>query len=289
MEKKEGKIPINVRVDIDYTRKKPKIKFGYPTKTPKKEAMSQHSYGIHTLIIMIVLFFLYLIMVAYQIDFNYPQECNVSLNEGFVNVSISVIGSEDGVNYNSSRQINRTFVKGAYFTCDGKDYEVYFKKSIYLFKLEGVGFYYESLNDNWDLLDDVFMTSIFFLFITIGYYLNKLTTFLLLKSNWYVKNNPIFQANLLPRRRYYKFQTKDVENNMVEIPSFSNVELDYNTKGEFSKYLERIKIREHKHHKYKMKKGKRKIGKLERNQFKFYARFYFKQKPEDGYLEVIYQ
>ncbi|KKK78811.1 hypothetical protein LCGC14_2839810, partial [marine sediment metagenome] len=70
---------------------------------------------------------------------------------------------------------------------------------------------------------------------------------------------------------------KDLLENVLVIPSFSNVELDYKTKGEFSKYLVKIKIREHRNRKINIKS--KKIGKEKMEICKWYAIFYFKQKP----------
>ena len=42
MEKKEGKYPVNARVSVDYSKGKPKIKFGYPRKPTDKEVIRQN-------------------------------------------------------------------------------------------------------------------------------------------------------------------------------------------------------------------------------------------------------
>jgi hypothetical protein len=118
--------------------------------------------------------------------------------------------------------------------------------------------------------------------------INRLLTRFLVKQKWYQKWLPKHNAEgWLKRRRkkYVKFLPEDVENNMVEIPLFSNVELDYKTDGDFSDKLERIKIREHQYNNYK--KGK--MGKRQIKLGKWYARFYFKTKPKNGYIEVIFQ
>ena len=96
------------------------------------------------------------------------------------------------------------------------------------------------------------------------------------------------------RKKYRKFTAKDIEtdkegNYYCEIPLFSNVLLDYNATLDFSKYLKFFEIREHKFYYYRKKKFK--DGKRGRpiNEWLWYAKFYFKEKPIKGFLEVIFK
>lgn len=147
-------------------------------------------------------------------------------------------------------------------------------------------FYYLYYNTDYSKLSLL----VLFLSIVIVHYLGLPN--LLLRCKWYVKGYPERQARG-KERRYYKFTNKDVENNIVEIQQFGNIILIYKTYGDFDKYLTYIKIREHKYHNYKLRGfGKRKkwvIGKLKREEYTWYARFYFRKKPLKGYLEVIYK
>jgi len=283
MVEKHGKYPANARVDVDYSKGKPKIKFSYPPskKGIKKETISQHSFGIHTGIIVFILYLCFGWLVTMDIgNQDYPTNCVVQLNKHYINTSVYV--DIDGFNITKSN--HSKWVSGANFTCDNGFYEVYFSKQNSI-NYEG-GFLGKSKRKG--LLITEVLLSMMWLFGLIGYCLNKIVTKILVNSKKYQRWFPEHQANgFISKRfkRYIKFKPKDVENNMVEIPLFSNVELDYKTTGDFDKYLERIKIREHQYNKYK--KGK--IGKKKIEIFKWYARFYFKKTPKNGHMEVVFQ
>ncbi len=280
---------MNARVDVDYSGKEPKIKFGYTSKNPKKDAMSQHSYGLHTIFIIFLAYLAFGYMLNYNIEGNYPENCSVDFNEGLESINLSITFTEGDLF--SSAVINNTYkkvIEGANVTCDGKLYFIEFKKdnSIYTLASSETGFYHK-YNDKGEWLSSIYLLSILSLLFVSGYILNRLITFLLLKSERYRKGTPKFQAAMARSRKYMKFKPKDVESNMVEIPSFSNVVLEYKTDGDFSDKLQRIKIREHSWYRYNKKKKAPK-KKIRRDVYKWYARFFFKETPKDGYLEVIY-
>ena len=116
MIKKEGKVPANARADINYTGKKPKIKFAYPPgkngkNNPMKDARKQQSIGIHTFIIFLGLM---TIFALYSTEQNsYPESCNVTLDEGYVNLSMNLESSEKNVSTNAYT----SWVNGATFNC----------------------------------------------------------------------------------------------------------------------------------------------------------------------------
>lgn len=96
---------------------------------------------------------------------------------------------------------------------------------------------------------------------------------------------PKFQGGLCSKK-LKNFTPKEVqfdgENYFVEIPFFENVYLEYKAVADFSKNLKIVKIREH-HFKYSSIKGKKTS-----NERIWKALFYLKNKPENGYLRVIY-
>ena len=63
--------------------------------------------------------------------------------------------------------------------------------------------------------------------------------------------------------------------------------MDYKTEGDFSKQLVKIKIREYRERKINTRS--KKVSKEKIDKFKWYTVFYFKDKPKNGYLEVMYQ
>jgi len=97
------------------------------------------------------------------------------------------------------------------------------------------------------------------------------------------------------------FKPNDVKHNQdygyyCEIPVFSNVILKYDATKDFSKQLKFFEIEEYKFKYYKGKPKKKlsKSGKKDRrekmlNEWIWYARFYFKEKPKSGKLEVLFK
>ena len=286
MVEKHGTWPANARVDVDYSKGKPKINFTYPKNgdSAKKQASKQNRFGPHTIILLIItISFMYYPYLINGMDtgLSYPGECNVSLDEHYINMSWYT--DSDGRNTTINKY--REWITGANFTCDNKTYLVKFSDGDMGGYGKFEGFYNADIR-----IRELSMILLQFMLIPVilFFILNRLITNFLIKQKWYQKWLPKHQAEgWLKRRRkkYIKFTPEDIENNMVEIPLFSNVELDYKTEGEFSDKLERIKIREHQYNKYK--KGK--VGKKKVELFKWYARFYFKDKPKKGYLEVIFQ
>jgi hypothetical protein len=260
MERKEGKYPVNARVDVDYTGSKPKIKFGYTTNNVKKQARQQNLWGELSYVCFII--FLFSILAFYELntDFkDYPKECNVSYYMGNFTKNIYAVN----------------------LTCDTGNHSLIYNNEDGLY---GSRIHPEFLEeeDNTEVIVGNFIKYV------LPIILSLLISLIVIRTNWYKNWYPIHQARTR-RKKYYKFKKDDVENNLVEIPCFSNVELDYKTKGDFSKYLTNIKIREHKWHPYKKEKKKWIIKKLKRDNYSWYARFYFSKKPTNGFLEVIYQ
>ena len=285
MVEKFGEYPCNARVDVDYSKKKPKISFTYPKNgdSAKQQAKQQNRIGPHTIILFFIMVgFMYypVIMSCNQTVVDYPEECNVSLDSHYLNMSWYT--DSDGKNITINKY--KTWVEGANFTCENKTYKVKFGDHG-----NGYGMYEGFYNSDLHLKQTLLYCLYFLILPIISFFiLNGLLTNFLIKQKWYQRWLPKHQAEGFLKRKtkkYIKFLPKDVENNMVEIPLFSNVELDYKTNGDFSDKLEKIKIREHQYHKYK--KGK--VGKKKIDVYKWYARFYFKDKPKNGYLEVVFQ
>ena len=107
-------------------------------------------------------------------------------------------------------------------------------------------------------------------------------TFLILKKKF-----PIlcveFSQKVLGEEHYKRVWKKVPKEKYVEIPYFNNLFMDYEAKGEFSKYLERIKIEEHPFSKVTYKR-KKEISKG--NEELWRCRFYFSKIPKTGELEA---
>ena len=79
---------------------------------------------------------------------------------------------------------------------------------------------------------------------------------------------------------------RDIVNNKFIIPNYSNVFLQYQASGEFSKYLQRVEILEfplkcRAYSKFKKKK-------FDVNEYTWSAVFHFEQQPKEGKMNVIY-
>ena len=263
MVEKKGKIPVNARIDIDYSGQQPKIKFGYTGKNPMKEAYKQNVVGVHTLIIAIGVVMLWgVLFMSGHFEITSPKECDTLFIK----------------NYDDS------YIKRVNFICDTGNYSVYFKQFYSLEELSTQGFHfdYRTLQKGYTFL---FLIT-FSLFVTLFFLVNRLVTLILINNKTYIQKHPINMAGGKNRKKkYYRYGPKDLLENVIVIPYFSNVELDYKTTGEFSKYLEHIKVRERRYYDYR--KGKK--GKLQVKNYDWHTVFIFKKKPTTGYLEVIYQ
>lgn len=90
---------------------------------------------------------------------------------------------------------------------------------------------------------------------------------------------------------YSKKFTKCSDSKILEIPLFNNVMLDYIAKGDFSRYLNRLEIREHPFKCHKIKGwmvGKQNIETLPQ-EYLWNAKFYFNAVPKKGSLEVFWK
>ena len=87
----------------------------------------------------------------------------------------------------------------------------------------------------------------------------------------------------------YSFHKKitNLDSTTYKLPLFSNVFLDYKTKGEFAKYLYKVEIKEH-DLKFRRRKWFFKIKDM-KNDYLWYAEFKFKKIPKTGYLEISFK
>jgi len=217
-----------------------------------------------------------------DVGIDYPEECNVTLESHYLNMSWYT--ESDGTNITVDKY--KTWIEGANFTCDNQTYLVKFSDG----DMDGYGsfegFYHADTHTRESLL---ILLRFLFLPLLLFFIVNHYLTNYLVKQKWYQKWLPKHNADGWikgrKKKKYVNFKPEDVENNMVEIPMFNNVELDYKAYGDFSEKLLRISIREHQYNYYK--NGK--VGKKKIELFKWYARFYFKDKPKTGNIEVIFQ
>lgn len=253
MKEHNGKNPQNARININYSGKKPKVNFSYPI--DKKNSRTRGSMGYYFFMGWLLLAAIYLIIAslsypAYSYEKDLPYE------------SIE--------NYNISNK--QEFLK-------------------YYLQEERFEYKYELYNKTeWELVKDIFSSDdvLKYLIIFFGW----AVIYYPFKKKW-DSLYPDFQA-LTSFKKYRKFTTKDIQKKdnryFVELPVFNNVVCDFKAKKDFSKYLEEFDIREH-NFKYLNKRKCKKTKKKKRfkNEYIFYARWYFKNKPKKGELEVIFK
>lgn len=270
MIKKEGKHLCNARVDIDYSNENPKIKFKYPSKNPKKDSILQ---GGTTFILMII--FLLIGIIPYSIyEFNsskiveYPSNCENLL-------------------FNEVHNGNIDVVYGFNLTCDNKVHQFKFNG----YESSTTNPQFEEEKDYQKIKKKILWSFWIIISLVISFKINNQITKKLVKKKWYQKWLPKANANGIifktKKKKYYKYKPKDMTGNVIVIPRFNNVELDYITKGDFGSKLKSITIREYKQRTINIKTKKKSKDKVE--QFKWYAVFEFTSKPKKGFLEVIYQ
>lgn len=137
------------------------------------------------------------------------------------------------------------------------------------------------------------------LILFIGFFAIPPLIYFPFKKKW-DKLYPEYMA-LTTSKKIAKFKPKDVKENYdkkigypyyVELPVFSNVVCDFNAEKDFSKYMKEFEIKEYKfvyHRKKRIKFGKIKRKEHEVNEWLWYARWYFSEKPKSGNLEVIFK
>ncbi|HED06265.1 MAG TPA: hypothetical protein ENI61_06250 [Ignavibacteria bacterium] len=242
----------NARIKIDYSGIKPKVNFSYPDKK------NQYSGDMFSPVIFGSMLIIILIYLTYSLIYGQITYSNYSQTklESFSKCAIENQGlMKDNYSY-----IRNNLCK-------------------------------DKIDTNIEMFSNVFnfKSSILFILIFIFPFIN----YFVFKKRW-DSLYPKYQA-LISTKKFKKFLPKDIkrdnDNNLYcEIPIFNNIILDYKATEDFSKYLKFFEIREFnfKHYKYsKIKNSKRKKRKL--NEYIWYAKFYFKQKPINGKLEVIFK
>lgn len=289
MEKKEGKHLCNARVDIDYSSGKPKIKFKYPGKNPNVDAINQGGIIYIALIIWVLIgiipFAIHSINSSSTVDF--PSQCgNFSLDELHYNISIVIMGD---ISYNNQSSFGSVY--GFNVTCDNATHVLRWNPNKESGKPPK---FYEDAGSRDTESMAIYLAWIIWahLSLIISAVINKhLVTRFLVKKKWYQKWLPKANADgmLFKKKvkKYCKYRPRDMTGNVIVIPRFSNVELDYITAGDFGSKLKSITIREYKERTINIKTKKKSKEKVEH--FKWYAVFEFTSKPKNGFLEVIYQ
>ncbi len=253
MEEHNGKNSQNAGIKISYTGKKPKVQFSYPVH--KKDSRTRGDMFFPVIMVWVIINLPLMIYLSSIEDLNSQSKYKV-LNE-----------------YDKSNYVE--FVE--YYT-----------------QPKRVEYYYNYYNDYYGFLtEDLTHSLLFVLYL----FLIPIFIYFPFKKFW-DKFFPDYQAFLVSKK-YRKFKPKDVqegkENFYIELPIFTNVICDFNATKDFSRYLEEFEIKEYQFKYYKREKSKVKSKKKKKrkvrmkNEFIWYARWYFKKNPKKGFIEVIYK
>lgn len=272
MKEIKGNSPKNARIKIDYSKNKPKVTFSYPC----KKYQTSGSMFFYLFILFFILF-----IIGYAIN----------------ELSMVKFNLKDAINFNYSYYIYNDSNLYKWTEC-------YKQNSNYSFQELYKNICKDKITENnigiiTGIKELIVGKKNNFLASVLVAYLVASLIYLPFRKYW--KNvYPKFQG-FTARKKITRLVSKDIkfdEEYYCEIPVFNNIVLDYNATQDFSKYLELFEIREHKF-KYYFKRHRRKIKLSKKqkqrrkhrgfNEYVWYARFYFKEKPKKGYIEVIYK
>jgi len=247
-----GSQPSNARIKIDYSKKKPRVSFSFPDKKNQRKGS-----------LFLQVFGVWLILnLSGAIVFNLFQLGNME--------------SKDNSIYNTSYKILSNYTTCVLYFEDNS-YKVFNdiceRKSKPL-KTQIWDDLKKSSNWEKNWLGILFS---FWLFIP------PFIIYFPFKKDW-EKFFPVYQAFTTSKKlAVFKSQDvqKDTEGYYCEIPSFANVICDYKATKDFGKYLNLFEIEEHKFKYFRRKKSV--------NEWLWYARFYFKKKPQTGMLKVLFK
>ncbi len=265
MREENGESTLNARIKIDYSKKKPKVSFSYPS----KDHQVQGSMFFYIILFWMIVFYLLFICIP-PLYLGGSSMDAILLKEGKQENSYNLSNYEEFVIfYEENNMLNKTFLE-------------YNESSLIEF--------YEKLK---------YPLGFFLL-----WFLVSCLTYFPFKKQWkriYPKFQGWRQSKKLTKldKRDIKKENKLY---YVELPVFNNIVLDYKATEDFSKYLCLFEIKEHKFKYYLLGRGKlnklkekhrrrelKERKKRELNEWIWYARFYFNKKPEKGYIEIIYK
>ncbi len=220
-----------------------------------------------------------------RVKFSYPDKKNQNEGNMFIyvifgwlilNIPVLIFGVIWDLN-NTDEKFNK------------EDYDLESREDFleYYMQEERVNYSYFLTNHPIKVLFDVPSAPVFFLIYLIG---GGPLVYFLFKKKWN-SYYPDFQAFISPKK-LITFKPKDVKkeggNLYCEIPLFANVLLDYEATEDFSRYLKYFEIEE-----YKFKYHERKLfgtkKKLIKNEWMWYAKFYFSKPIKKGELRVVFK
>lgn len=281
---KVGKLPVNSRISIDYTKNPVQIDFAYPDPDAGNIRRSDAVYIPAILIGTLLFLFLYMVFLYWVQPIMYPHI--LSTDTLVNNITINQYEYPNGTKYG----FNSLFI----------EYNWNDKPRYTTVSLDKIGYIwimpYFSDNHNNNTRMDLLIVAQAFILIAVWLLIVWLNSFWVSKiftsTKWGNRKFPEINKKLHDSKYSAEFFPQDFPQtgNTLEIPLFKNMYMDYEATGEFSEYLEKIEIIEHpfKHH---IKKGlpfskKRKHVIKKPNIYLWKTVFTFKEgcKPQTGSL-----
>jgi hypothetical protein len=288
MEKTEriGTLPVNSQIFVNYETDPPEITFGYPDPDTSIVKRSDVTVGISVLFTMFLLVVFGVIYVLNIQSMYYPD-----MGPGDTKINqIEILDFEkfqyfNGTRYNETHygfdklNINYTWNNKQYSTELGITHEGYFYFVPYFYEIKS--------NRFWILLCQVGVLAVLFIILLMlnSYWIARIFK----DTKWGHKNYPLLNKKLYDAKFSAEFLPKDFPaNNIIEIPLFKNMYVDYDATGDFAENLKKISIIEHPFNRLIKKGGmfrKKTIAKKV-NVYLWKCVFEFKDKCEKGKLEL---
>lgn len=286
---KVGKLPVNSRISIDYTKNPVQIDFAYPdpdaSNIRKSDAVYIPAMGVAgIMILIIVLFFMYYVQPVLYTSIG-PS--NTVVHQAIItDFEYYDKGIPNGTHYGfDAILINYTWNNKVRYAKielnqEGSLFPVpYFTEEAHM-----------SLNRTLFILVQALGIIIIFIILTIlnSFWMAKIFT----DTKWGNRKFPEINKKLHDSKYSAEFFPQDfpVTGNTIEIPLFKNMYMDYEATGDFSEYLEKIEIIEHPFKRH-IKKGlpfskKRKHPLKKTNIYLWKTIFTFKEgcRPQTGSL-----
>lgn len=278
-----GTLPVNSRIAVDYSKTPPSIEFEYPDKDTSVIRRSSVVVLTSLFITVIIILILIGINIRYIIPLRYPSTGH--LNTHINNITIIDFQRFNGTSYNETHYgFDKLLIN---FTWNNKPHLI----NLSLIE-DGVLILTPSFIDkNNNYWKNNLLNISGGMLITIGLFLFNLFWIARVyrDTKWGNKKFPEFSKKLNDAHFSVDFSPENFPaNNIIEIPLFLNMYLDYDATGDFAEQLLKVNIIEHPFNKLiKKGRGARKhIIKKKPQVYLWKCILEFKKKPEDGQIEI---
>jgi hypothetical protein len=239
-----GDKPVNSRIYIDYEKTPPEIKFEYPDDSINQVRNSSLTYLLAMVIAGII-------VVGLVIYWMYLLDNSIFPNSNEAHINYARINEYQNLSNYTNLYVEYTWMNQS-------------QNTVIRFERMGQFWYYPTFydirnvqNSIWkDLIPALVIYGLFFL---LTFIFARLIALMFYKTKWGHKAFPDLNKRLHDKKYSAEFFPLDFPTdgkNIIELPMFQNMYMDYEASGEFSKYLVKISIIEHPFSKYVKKKGK---------------------------------